>query len=148
MKTVCDVIPSTCYRFSHIRSADCSSLYRAIEDNVQLACGSVIEECVVVGTGRPSPVLFVEPVVCDDAEKLKKGIIRKTGPLFHARRYLHERITSTNMVVVVPRQTLPRTSIKGNIWRKAVEEAYKDVLDWIYGVSAETNLSAETTLYP
>ena len=99
-----------------------------------MTCGSLIEECVVVGTGRPSPALFVEPAIGVEAEKLKKEIIRKTRQ-FHARRYLHERITSTDMIIVVPRQTLPRTSTKGNIRRKAVEEAYKDHLDRIYGVA-------------
>lgn len=108
-------------------------LNRAIEDNVRLTCGKLIAECIVVGSGRPSPVLFVEPADGVDGEKLKKEIIRKTRQ-FHSRRYLHERITSTNMIVVVPQKTLPRTATKGNIRRKAVEEAYKVQLDKIYGV--------------
>lgn len=93
-------------------------------------CGNVIAACVVVGFGRPSPAIFVEPVVGVDHEKLKKEIIRKTRH-FHSRRYLHERITSTDMVIVVPPQSLPRTA-KGNIRRKAVEETYKLQLDNIY----------------
>lgn len=96
-------------------------------------CGSLIAECIVVGAGRPSPVLFVEPAVDMDHEKLKKDIIRKTRQ-FHARRYLHERICSANMIVVVPRNSLPRTATKGNIRRKAVEEAYRTQLDAIYGL--------------
>lgn len=93
----------------------------------------MIEECVVVGTGRPSPALFVEPAGDVDPEKLKKEIIRQTRQ-FNSRRYLHERITSTNMIIVVPRRTLPRTATKGNIRRNAVEEAYKAQLDQIYGI--------------
>ncbi|KAF9499759.1 acetyl-CoA synthetase-like protein [Pleurotus eryngii] len=107
---------------------------KAIEDNVRAMCGSLIDDCIVVGTGRPSPVLFVEPTSDIDHEKLKKEIIRKTRQ-FHARRYLHERITSTKMIVVVPRKALPRTATKGNIRRKAVEEAYKSQIDSIFGVS-------------
>ncbi|KIK71118.1 hypothetical protein GYMLUDRAFT_52257 [Collybiopsis luxurians FD-317 M1] len=108
---------------------------KAIEDNVRAMCGGQIAECIVVGTGRPSPVLFVEPVVeVDDHEKLKKEIIRKTRH-FHSRRYLHERIASTKMIIVVPRNTLPRTATKGNIRRKAVEEAYQSQLDEIYGLT-------------
>ncbi|KAF5375110.1 hypothetical protein D9758_000172 [Tetrapyrgos nigripes] len=106
---------------------------KAVEDNVRATCGGLVADCIVVGTGRPSPVLFVEPAVDMDENRLKKEIIRKTRP-FHARRYLHERITSPNMIVVVSRNTLPRTATKGNIRRKAVEEAYKTELDRIYGL--------------
>jgi hypothetical protein len=96
-----------------------------------MMCGSLIGECIVVGSGRPSPVLFVEPNTDMDVEKLKKEIIRKTRQ-FHSRRYLHERISATNRIVIVPPKTLPRTLTKGNIRRKAVEEAYKSLLDEIY----------------
>lgn len=104
---------------------------KAIEDNARRTCGNLIAECIVVGSGRPSPVMFVEPSVEMDHNKLKREIIRKTRH-FHSRRYLHERITSVNMIVVVPRQTLPRTATKGNIRRKAVEEAFKTKLDQIF----------------
>jgi len=109
---------------------------KSIEDNARMMCGSLIGECIVVGSGRPSPVLFVERSENADMEpeKLKKEIIRKTRQ-FHSRRYLHERIVSTNMIVVVPPKTLPRTLTKGNIRRKAVEEAYKSQLDQIYALS-------------
>ncbi|KAF9270325.1 acetyl-CoA synthetase-like protein [Marasmius fiardii PR-910] len=106
---------------------------KAIEDNVRAMCGNLVSDCIVVGTGRPSPVLFVEPGTDIDNEKLKKEIMRKTRQ-FHSRRYLHERITCVNMIVVVPRNTLPRTATKGNIRRKAVEDAYKSQLDDIYGL--------------
>ncbi|KAJ7235905.1 acetyl-CoA synthetase-like protein [Mycena haematopus] len=106
---------------------------KSIEDHTRMMCGSLIGECIVVGSGRPSPVLFVEPNVNTDMdpEKLKKEIIRKTRQ-FHSRRYLHERISATNRIVIVPPKTLPRTLTKGNIRRKAVEEAYKSLLDEIY----------------
>ncbi|KAE9410995.1 acetyl-CoA synthetase-like protein [Gymnopus androsaceus JB14] len=106
---------------------------KAIEDNVRAMCGNLVAECIVVGTGRPSPVLFIEPTIDMDHEKLKKDIIRKTRQ-FHSRRYLHERICSAKMIVVVARNTLPRTATKGNIRRKAVEEAYRTQLDEIYGI--------------
>ncbi|KAJ7786433.1 hypothetical protein B0H16DRAFT_1657735 [Mycena metata] len=104
---------------------------KSIEDHTRMVCGSLIGECIVVGSGRPSPVLFVEPNTDMDPEKLKKEIIRKTRQ-FHSRRYLHERITSASRIVVVPAKTLPRTLTKGNIRRKAVEEAYKIQLDQVY----------------
>jgi len=104
---------------------------KAIEDNVRAMCPGLIAECIVVGSGRPSPILFVEPAADMDHSKLKKDILRKTRH-FHSRRYLHERITSTDMIVIVPRQTLPRTATKGNIRRKAVEEAFKSEIDKVF----------------
>lgn len=104
---------------------------KAIEDNALTVCGNLVAECIVVGSGRPSPVMFIEPGVDMDHGKLKKEIIRKTRH-FHSRRYLHERIISPDMIVIVPRHSLPRTATKGNIRRKAVEEAYKPLLDQIY----------------
>ncbi|KAG5220182.1 amp- ligase [Salix suchowensis] len=113
-----------------------ASTDRAIEDNVRAMCGDVVGDCIVVGSGRPSPVLFVEPATDGmDEEKLKKTIIRKTRA-FHVRRYLHERITSTKMIIVVAPRQLPRTATKGNIRRKLVEDLYKDELDHIFGVKA------------
>ncbi|EGN97003.1 hypothetical protein SERLA73DRAFT_111801 [Serpula lacrymans var. lacrymans S7.3] len=107
---------------------------KAIEDNVRSTCANLIEECIVVGTGRPSPVLFIEPARGVDHNWLKREIIRKTRP-FHSRRYLHERITSPNFIVVVPSKSLPRTATKGNIRRKAVEEEYKVDLDRLYSTN-------------
>ncbi|KAG6918488.1 hypothetical protein DXG01_014115 [Tephrocybe rancida] len=104
---------------------------KAIEENALAMCGNIISQCVVVGSGRPSPVMFIEPVSDMDAEKMKKEIIRKTRH-FHSRRYLHERITLTDMIIIVPPKSLPRTATKGNIRRKAVEEAYKSQIDHIF----------------
>ncbi|KAJ6560418.1 hypothetical protein B0H19DRAFT_1261021 [Mycena capillaripes] len=107
---------------------------KAIEDNARAMCGNLISECVVVGNGRPNPILVVESGTDMDHKKLKTEIIRKTRQ-FHSRRYLHERITSADMVIVVPRGTLPRTATKGNIRRKAVEDVYKTQIDAIFSSS-------------
>jgi len=101
---------------------------RSVEENVRQTCGHLVAECIVVGNGRPSPTLFIEPAVDTDHDKLKKEIIRKTR-LFHSRRYLHERITSPEFIVVVPPKSLPRTATKGNIRRKAVEQTYQAELE-------------------
>ncbi|KAI0763479.1 acetyl-CoA synthetase-like protein [Trametes elegans] len=106
---------------------------RAIEENARQACADLVHECIVVGNGRPSPALFVEPapgVQMDDA-RLRREIVRRTRH-FHARRYLHERITSAKMVVVVPRGTLPRTATKGNVRRRAVEDMFRAELDAMF----------------
>lgn len=106
---------------------------RAIEDNAREMCRGLVGECVVVGNGRPSPALFVElaeGVTMDDARACRE-IVRRIRH-FHARRYLHERIVSAKMVVVVPRGSLPRTATKGNVRRRAVEEQYKAELDAMF----------------
>ena len=107
---------------------------KSIEDNVRSNCEDLVAECIVVGNGRPSPALFVEPKTEMSTEALKKAIIRRTRA-FHARRYMHERITSTAFVFVVPKGTLPRTATKGNVRRKAVEEQFKTELDEVFGMS-------------
>ena len=97
-------------------------------------CGPLIHDCVVVGQGRPSPVLFVEATESGarvDTEKLKREILRRTRP-FHARRYLHERIVEANMIVIVDKGSLPRTATKGNVQRQKTEEKYREMLDEIF----------------
>ena len=107
---------------------------KAIEDNVRITCEDLVSNCVVVGNGRPTPALFVEPVTEVDAQKLQQEIYRRIRP-FHARRYLHERIPSSDSIFVVGRGVLPRTAVKGNIRRRAVEQDFKAVLDQLYGVA-------------
>ncbi|KAF8507431.1 hypothetical protein JB92DRAFT_3121865 [Gautieria morchelliformis] len=105
---------------------------KSIEDHVRTTCSALIGDCVVVGNGRPSPALFVEPAK-DEMEhaKIRADILQKTQD-FNARRYIHERITDINLIIVVNRGTLPRTDTKGNIRRRAVEEMFKEKLDQIY----------------
>jgi hypothetical protein len=98
---------------------------RAIEDHVRATCGHLLDECIVVGNGRPSPALFIEPAVgLFDPDQVKGEIIRRTRQ-FHSRRYLHERISSPDMIVIIPRKSLPRTATR----RRQVEEVYQRQLD-------------------
>lgn len=106
---------------------------KSIEDNVRVTCEDLVSNCVVVGNGRPTPSLFVEPIAEGDAQKLQQEIYRRIRP-FHARRYLHERIPSSDSIFVVGRGVLPRTAVKGNIRRRAVEQNFKAELDRLYGV--------------
>jgi hypothetical protein len=106
-------------------------LNRAIEENVLRVCGDLVDSCIVVGTGRPSPALFVETASNINSEHLKRTILDRIQP-FHSRLYLHERITSTSLIIVVPPSSLPRTATKGNIRRQTVEVAYQGLLDNIY----------------
>lgn len=97
-------------------------------------CGMFIHECVVVGQGRPSPVLFVEPAeqgVRMGQERLKRTILQRTRA-FHSRRYVHEQIVNPKMIVVVERGSLPRTATKGNVQRTLTEVKYKETLDAIF----------------
>uniref|UniRef100_A0A0W0FFG0 AMP-dependent synthetase/ligase domain-containing protein n=2 Tax=Moniliophthora roreri TaxID=221103 RepID=A0A0W0FFG0_MONRR len=103
---------------------------RAIEDNVRQTCSDLVSDCIAVGNLRPSPVIFIESKTNSSDEDVKKSIFKRIEP-FHSQRMVHERIKSSDMIVVVAPNTLPRTA-KGNIRRRAVEDAYKEVLDQIY----------------
>ncbi|KIL70723.1 hypothetical protein M378DRAFT_66741 [Amanita muscaria Koide BX008] len=106
---------------------------KAIEDNVKATCGQFVKDCVVVGTGRPSPSIFIEAVDNDtDTNFIKQEIMRKTRR-FNSTRYLHEQIASPHFIIVLHQGTLPRTVTKGNIRRKEVETQYKGLLDQLYG---------------
>ncbi|KAF8506183.1 hypothetical protein JB92DRAFT_3122362 [Gautieria morchelliformis] len=108
---------------------------KAIEDNVYTTCPDIVANCVVVGNGRPYPALFVEPRVpaaTPAAElELKREIIKRTSD-FHSLRYLHERIQDVRMIKIVPAKALPRTVVKGNIRRRAVEQDFASDLEAIY----------------
>lgn len=88
---------------------------RSIEENVRATCNDLVAACIVVGTGRVSPALFIEPVKEMDEEQLKLEIIRRTRA-FHSRRYLHERITDPEFVIAVTPGTLPRTVVSTAIF--------------------------------
>ncbi|KAF9077888.1 acetyl-CoA synthetase-like protein [Rhodocollybia butyracea] len=114
---------------------------KSIEDNVRSLCGDIISDCVVVGNGRPSPVLVVEvcsppPPSCSvspsiNESELKIEIYHRIHP-FHAARYPHERVASPDMIFVVPLGTLPRTVTKATVRRKVVEETMKEKLDELF----------------
>ncbi|KAK7037787.1 hypothetical protein VNI00_010748 [Paramarasmius palmivorus] len=104
----------------------------AIEDIVRTTCTDLIFDCVVVGSGRPSPALFVEPKNDSvEHEKLRGEIFTRILP-FNERLMVHERIASVRMVIIVQKHALPRTATKGNIRRKVVEGMYQNLLDEIY----------------
>jgi acyl-coenzyme A synthetase/AMP-(fatty) acid ligase len=109
---------------------------RDIEDNVYTTCRDLVDTCIVVGTGRPSPALFVEPknLIPGREQRLKREILRRIRH-FHAGRYKHESIMDAKMIVIVQNGTLPRTDTKGNIRRTAVEAMYENVLDEIYNAA-------------
>ncbi|KAF4502022.1 4-hydroxybenzoate-- benzoate-- ligase [Fusarium agapanthi] len=101
---------------------------------MQVCEADLISAVSVIGSGRPSPALIVEPkhddvltTGGDGLTMFKEEILRRISP-FHARKYLHERIDNPRLVFVVPQGTLPRTE-KGNIMRKAVENMFFDELE-------------------
>ncbi|KAF5614643.1 acetyl synthetase [Fusarium tjaetaba] len=104
---------------------------RSIENNALKTCGKdLLSAAVVVGAARPSPALFVEAKRTEGHDGLQAEILRRITP-FHERRYKHERILDSRLIVVVPNGTLPRTA-KGSIQRKLVERKFKEDLDRIY----------------
>ncbi|KAH8835174.1 hypothetical protein DL96DRAFT_1666066 [Flagelloscypha sp. PMI_526] len=89
---------------------------KSIEDTVRQTCTQLVSECITTSNMEPA--------------KLAKEIMRKTRA-FNQRRYLHERLNAS-LIVVVPCNTLPRTATKGNIRRKAVEEQFSSLMDELY----------------
>ncbi|KAI0367868.1 acetyl-CoA synthetase-like protein [Pilatotrama ljubarskyi] len=111
---------------------------KAIEENVLKTCGDVVHNCVVVGHQRICPVLVVEPEPSADLSsspeaqlKLKDLIIDRTAA-FNEKLFAHERITSPECILLVPAWSLPRTTEKGNVRRKATEEQFRAEIEKIY----------------
>ena len=64
-------------------------------------------------------------------EGIKHEILKHIIP-FNSLHRAHERIESPRLILIVKKNTLPRTETKGNIRRAAVEEMFKKELDQIY----------------
>ncbi|KAL7277116.1 hypothetical protein ACG7TL_008961 [Trametes sanguinea] len=110
---------------------------KAIEENVLKTCGDIVHNCVVVGHQRICPILLVEPDASEDvstpqaALQAKRRIIERTAP-FNEGVFPHEQITKPECILIVPPGSLPRTTEKGNVRRKATEEHFKDAIEKIY----------------
>ncbi|KAJ7625662.1 acetyl-CoA synthetase-like protein [Roridomyces roridus] len=105
---------------------------KSIEDNVLVTCADIVQNCIVVGHYKPVVVLFVEPIQAITPDISLRDEILKRTHAFNSRLFDHEQINSTLQIVCVPSGSLPRTSEKGNIRRKAVEDEYDAVLKEIY----------------
>ncbi|KAK7691821.1 hypothetical protein QCA50_005225 [Cerrena zonata] len=109
---------------------------KAIEDYLRLTCPDLISECVVVGSGRVCPAIFIERHISFQGhdDELKREIVRRSIK-FNSRRYTNEQVPGETLIFVVDRGELPRTVTKGNVRRKAVEDKYRTVLDGAYLVT-------------
>ncbi|KAF5343319.1 hypothetical protein D9757_014157 [Collybiopsis confluens] len=105
---------------------------KGIENNARELCSDIITGCVVVGEGRPSPVLIVESH-SENLEVLPAEIYGRIAP-FHAGRHHFERIASEKMVIAVPPGTLPRTATKGTVQRRTAEVLFEKNLDGLFGL--------------
>ncbi|KAI1032535.1 hypothetical protein LB503_012599 [Fusarium chuoi] len=110
---------------------------------MQVCEADLISAVSVIGYGRPSPAIIVEPKNDDilksgddSVTKFKEELLRRISP-FHERKYLHERIDDRRLVFVVPQGSLPRTA-KGNIMRKAVEDMFCDELEKAFRAISST----------
>ncbi|KAL0571581.1 hypothetical protein V5O48_010375 [Marasmius crinis-equi] len=104
---------------------------RSIEDDAKALCRDLelFSDCIAAGSNQPSPVLIVEASVADtDEEKRLKQDIFKciVDSDSHKKRFPHEQIASADAIIIVPPGSMTRTVSKGNIRRKAVEDALGD----------------------
>ncbi|KAF8174893.1 acetyl-CoA synthetase-like protein [Pholiota molesta] len=109
---------------------------KSIEDNILHICADLVGNCVVTGHYKPGIVLFIEPLFVDPSdggavEMLKEQILERHAP-FNAGAFEHEQLQSKVQIVAVPQGTLPRTTEKGNIRRKAAEDEHSKILEMIY----------------
>ena len=86
-----------------------------------------------MGSGRDFPAVLVEknPTIGIEDANLKKEIVSRSRD-FNSRRYVNEQVPGEKFVFIVEAGELPRTALKGNVRRKAVEEKYKTLLDDVY----------------
>ncbi|KAJ7624677.1 hypothetical protein FB45DRAFT_980034 [Roridomyces roridus] len=105
---------------------------KSIEDKVHETCGDLIKQCIVVGSFRPSPALFIEPNAGSphEHESLKDTILARMHE-FNIRCYVSESITDKRLIFVVDQGVLPRT-MKGNLRHAAIEHQYSTMLDEVY----------------
>ncbi|KAJ7117479.1 hypothetical protein C8R44DRAFT_879044 [Mycena epipterygia] len=108
---------------------------KLIEDNALTTCADFVENVAVVGHYKPAVVLFVEPINSikgvEDEAALKAKILTRTRA-FTDRLFEHEQVKSLVQIVTVDAGSLPRTTEKGNIRRKAVEDDHAKELEGIY----------------
>lgn len=106
---------------------------KAIEDHLWSTCSDLISECVVVGSGRVCPAIFVVRNTSFEGLDgvLKREIVSRSQE-FNSKRYTNERVLDEELIFLAGGSELPRTATKGNVRRKAVEEKYVEVLDGAY----------------
>ncbi|KAL0569814.1 hypothetical protein V5O48_012147 [Marasmius crinis-equi] len=103
-----------------------------LEDDVKTLCKDLFSDCLVVGSSQPSPVLIVEADT-DEEERLRQEIYRRiVNSDRHRKRFSHEQISSPDAIIIVPSGSMMRTTTKGNIRRKAMEEAFGDRIRSIF----------------
>ncbi|RFN54376.1 4-hydroxybenzoate-- benzoate-- ligase [Fusarium flagelliforme] len=107
----------------------------SLEADVMQNCeNDLISAVSVIGSGRLSPAIVVEPkdnaileAGDDNLLALKNQIIFRTA-LFQKQKYAHVWISDARLIFVVAKGTLPRTP-KGNVMRMAVEKMFAKELD-------------------
>ncbi|KAJ7636631.1 hypothetical protein FB45DRAFT_989159 [Roridomyces roridus] len=101
---------------------------KSIEEKVRETCGDLVERCIVVGSFRPIPALFIEPhsasTLSDDS--LKETILTRMHE-FNIRRY--------RLIFIVDQGVLPRTvpNSRRSLRRAAIERQFSAILDEVYG---------------
>ncbi|GJJ09099.1 hypothetical protein Clacol_003321 [Clathrus columnatus] len=112
-------------------SSNCDAKY--LEDKIAYVCHDIISAFVVVGQGRPTPALLVEPQ--EELNTLSTTIFHNTlvsrlGEV-NSTSYPHEKITPER-IIVLPKGSLPISSLKGTVMRSKAELKFKSLLDKVY----------------
>ncbi|GJJ09100.1 hypothetical protein Clacol_003322 [Clathrus columnatus] len=113
-------------------ASNCDARY--IEDQIRYLCHDIISIFTVVGEGRPSPALLVEPPETNtNTSTLHETLSKRLESLNSAKvvSYAHERL-KPQYIIVVPKGSLPISPVKGTVIRSKAELMFKELLDRAY----------------
>lgn len=122
---------------------NCDAKY--LEDRIAYLCHGLVSSFVVVGSGRPSPALLVEPTLelqntdadnhAHDQTSFHNLLASRLKPLISGKDgsnlFPHELI-KPELIAILPKGSLPISSLKGTVMRSKAEEKFKGLLDKLY----------------
>lgn len=120
-------------------ASNCDAKY--LEDKIAYLCHDLISRHVVVGSGRPSPALLVEPVNDPENEVVVNGhektslqsiIAFRLQPFFESSKLYPHEVIKSPYIFVLPKGSLPLSSMKGRVMRSKTEGMFKEMLDKAY----------------
>ncbi|GJJ09119.1 hypothetical protein Clacol_003341 [Clathrus columnatus] len=113
-------------------ASNCDAKY--LEDRIAYLCHDLISTFAVLGQGRPSPALLIEPLDSNsNTTTLHKTLSTRLESLNSSETsiYSHERIKS-EYIIILPKGSLPISQMKGTVMRSKAEVKFKELLDKVY----------------
>ncbi|GJJ09093.1 hypothetical protein Clacol_003315 [Clathrus columnatus] len=115
-----------------VTGRNCDATY--IEDRIRYLCHNIITTFTVIGQGRPSPALLVEPLEPNTNTSTLREMLSSRLESLNSPNIVsleHERL-KPEYIIVVPKGSLPISPAKGTVIRSKAELMFKEVLDKAY----------------